>query len=151
MKEEPASIVEFETMIKEEFSKWLKDDSFHEICVFWKNIKDKNDLEAKGFKSKKNESINEKVPVECKKLQIGLYATYCSYIWGSLPNINRSVPREGTADLSLLSSFMKHKANIPWCVLNKHIKQHLGTLQTDSENISIHVNRKKAQDFAESG
>lgn len=78
MKDEPESIKELETMFKEEFSKWLKDDSFQEICTFWKNVKEKNDLEAKGFKSKKNEKINEQVPVECKRLNIGLYATYCS-------------------------------------------------------------------------
>jgi hypothetical protein len=97
-------------MVKEEFSKWLKDDSFHEICTFWKNIKENNDLEAKGFKSKKNDKINESVSADCKKLNIGLYATYCSHVWGSLSNINRQVPLDATADLSMLSSFMKHRA-----------------------------------------
>lgn len=115
-------------MFREELSKWLKDDSFHEICTFWKNVKEKNDLEAKGFKSQKNEKINEKVPVECKKLNIGLYATYCSQIWGALSTINKQVPRESMHALSMLSSFMKHRSDIPWCVLNKHVKSHLATL-----------------------
>lgn len=150
LKDESEAILEFEKMVKEEFTRWLKDDSFLEINTFWKNIKEKSDIDQKGFKSKNYEKINELVSVECKKYNLGLYATYCSHIWGSLSNINKSVESQTIPDLSLLSTFMQNKANVPWCVLNKHIKLHLNNLQTDSDNISIHVNRKKALDFAQS-
>jgi hypothetical protein len=46
---------------------------------------------------------------------------------------------------------MEKKQLIPWSVINKMLKQHLNTLETDSENIAIHVNRKKSHEFAESG
>lgn len=37
--------------------------------------------------------------------------------------------------------------------MNKMLKQHLGSLRTDSpsESLAIHIVRKKAQDFAQSG
>jgi hypothetical protein len=35
--------------------------------------------------------------------------------------------------------------------MNKMLKQHLGSLGTDSESLAIHIVRKKAQDFAQSG
>jgi len=47
--------------------------------------------------------------------------------------------------------FMEKKQLIPWSVINKMLKQHLNTLETDSENIAIHVNRKKSHEFAVSG
>ena len=35
--------------------------------------------------------------------------------------------------------------------MNKMLKQYLGTLRTDGESIAIHIVRKKAQDFAQTG
>jgi hypothetical protein len=43
---------------------------------------------------------------------------------------------------------MKYKQKLPWTLVGKLLKQHLSTIEQDSENHSIHVNRKKAQDFA---
>lgn len=40
---------------------------------------------------------------------------------------------------------------MPWYVLNKLVKTHINTLPQDDEDVSIHVNRKKATDFAASG
>ena len=150
--EEPESITAFEKMIKDYVHNRLKDDNFTEIHAYWKTIKEKNDLdEARGLKSKNNDKINEEVSVECKKYNLGLLSTYYSYVWGSLSYVNQSVPAASIKNLSLLSTFMKNKHNIPWIALNKLLKQLLNNMETDGENISIHVNRKKAQEFAQSG
>ena len=130
----------------------LKDDNFTEIHAYWKSIKEKNDLdESRGLKSKNNEKINESISVECKKYNLGLLSTYHCYIWGSLSYINQSVPSSNIANLSLLSTFMKNNENLPWITLNKLLKQLLSNMPTGGENIAIHVNRKKAQEFASSG
>lgn len=150
--EEPESIPEFEKMIKDYMHNRLKDDNFTEIHAYWKSIKEKNDLdESRGLKSKNNEKINESISVECKKYNLGLLSTYHCYIWGSLSYINQSVPSSNIANLSLLSTFMKNNENLPWITLNKLLKQLLSNMPTDGENIAIHVNRKKAQEFASSG
>jgi len=150
--EEPESIQEFEKMIKDYVHNRLKDDNFMEIHTYWKTIKEKNDLdESRGLKSKNNDKINESVSVECKKYNLGLLSTYNSYVWGSLSYINQSVPSSSIPNLSLLSTFMKNKENTPWMTLNKLLKQFLNNMETDAENIAIHVNRKKAQEFAQSG
>ena len=44
---------------------------------------------------------------------------------------------------------MAHRRHIPWLVINKMLKQHLGSLRTDCESMTIHIVRKKAQDFAQ--
>ena len=139
-------------MVRDYIQNFIKDNSFVEMNTCWKNIKEKNDLdESRGFKSKNHEKINENVSFECKKYNLGLYTTYCCYIGGSLSYINQSVSLKTMPDLPLLSTFAKSKQRIPWCVINKLLKQHLGNLGTDADQVAIHINRKKAQDFAQSG
>ena len=136
-------------MIKSYVDKRLKDDNFFEIHTYWKTIKEKNDLdESRGLKAKENDLINDGVSVDCKKFNLGLMSTYYTFIWGALSYINESVATESIEHLSLLRTFMKFNENIPRCIINKLLKLHLSNIEIDSENISIHVNRKKAQDFA---
>jgi len=152
LKEEPESIKEFETMVQTYLTNRLKDDGFLEAQQYWKTIKEKSDLdESRGFKSKDNELINEKVSVDCKKLNFGLLNTYCMFVWGALGYIHSTIPVQFIPNLPLLSTFIKNNDSIPWCIVNKLLKQHLSHMETDSDNISIHVNRKKAQDFAQQG
>ena len=123
------------------------------MMSYWKNIKEKSDIDSsRGLVLKEHEKFNELISFECKKFNIGLSSTYCSYISGSLTYISKSINSKVLQNcLPLLSTFMEKKQLIPWSVINKMLKQHLNTLETDSENIAIHVNRKKSHEFAISG
>lgn len=63
LKDEPESIQEYEKLMTDGVEAWLKEDNlFNEMLVFWRNITDKNELEeskTRGFKSEKNEKIND--------------------------------------------------------------------------------------------
>ena len=148
--EDPKKIAEFEKMAKTYVDNYIKDYTFNELNTYWKNIKEKNDLdESRGqFKSEECAKMND-ISYECKKYNIGLHSTYCCYIAGSLSFINQTVALKTIPDLPLLSTFTQYKSSIPWCVINRILKQHLNNnLSTDSDNVAIHINRKKAQDFA---
>lgn len=62
-KEEPDSLVEYENLIQNGVEAWLKEDGlFTEMLAYWKNIKNKDELDeskTRGLKSEKNEKINE--------------------------------------------------------------------------------------------
>lgn len=154
LKEEPDSIKEYETLIKDCVDAWLKEDNFNEMCTFWRNISDPAELDesrTRGLKSKTNEKINDSISLDCNKYNLLLRSTLLSYVWGSLSYLTRSTPQSIVEHLPLLSSFKVSKSEIPWLILNKMLKLHLQTLGTDSDNESIHINRKKALDFANSG
>jgi len=143
---EPEAIDELEKMVKTHVQNFVKDGSFVEMNTFWKNLREKRDLvDARGFKSKNHEKINEDVSLECKRYHLGLYTTYCCYIGGSLTYVNQSVALKTIPDLPLLNTFTKSKARIPWCIINKLLKQHLrDNHPPDSDSVAIHINRKKA-------
>lgn len=62
------------------------------MMTYWKNIKEKNDIDSsRGLVLKEFEKYNDQISFECKKFNIGLSSTYCSYIWGSLTYINKSI------------------------------------------------------------
>ena len=62
------------------------------MVTYWKNIKDKNDIDSsRGLVLKENEKFNDLISFECKKFNIGLSSTYCSHIWGALTYINKSI------------------------------------------------------------
>jgi hypothetical protein len=62
------------------------------MVTYWKNIKDKNDIDSsRGLLLKEHEKYNDLISFECKKFNIGLSSTYCSYIWGALSFINKSI------------------------------------------------------------
>jgi hypothetical protein len=107
--------------------------------------------ESRGLKSKENEKINDAVTVDCKKFNLGLLSTYCSVLWGSLSYVNQTVSEAEVPNLILLSTFMQYKQKLPWCLISKLLKQHLGTIEADGDNHSVYINRQKAKDFAESG
>lgn len=116
-------IEEFEKMIKDYVVTRLKDDSFVEIDTYWRQIKEKNDIdESRGLKSKQNELINEEISVDCKKYNLGLYTTFCCYIWGSLNYVNRSASAKNVDNYSLLKAFSRSRSNIPQCIVNKLLK-----------------------------
>lgn len=82
-------------MIQDGVEAWLKEDNlFTEMLAYWKNVKNKDELEeskTRGLKSEKNEKINEQISFECNKYNILLHSTFIGYIWGSLSYLTRSV------------------------------------------------------------
>jgi DNA-binding MarR family transcriptional regulator len=51
----------------------------------------------------------------------------------------------------LVQTYNKHRQQIPLLIKNKILKKLTERLSYDDSSISIHVNRKKARDFIESG
>lgn len=110
-------------MIKDYVINRLKDDNFSEIETYWKSIKEKNDLdESRGLKSKTNEVINEEISVDCKKYNLGLYSTFCCYIWGSLNYVSRSIKAKNSENYTIFTAFQNSRNNMPQCIINKLLK-----------------------------
>lgn len=60
MKDEPNGIKEFEKQLEDFSQKWLKDNNFLEMVTYWKNIKDKNDIDnSRGIVLKEHEKYND--------------------------------------------------------------------------------------------
>ena len=60
MKDEPNGIKEFEKQLEDFSQKWLKDSNFLEMMTYWKNIKEKNDIDSsRGLVLKEYEKYND--------------------------------------------------------------------------------------------
>ena len=85
----------------------------------------------------------------CKRYHIGRFIQYCQYIWGSFSYIiKKSV---GSDDFTLLRTFNQNRAKIPLMLKNRLLKKVQESLGCDDSSISIHVNRKRAKDFFDTG
>ena len=71
------------------------------------------------------------------------------YVWGAYTYISTKV--QHSKDFSLLKVFNSNKTKIPLILKNKILKKLIEHLPIDDSSISIHVNRKKAREFYETG
>lgn len=54
-------------------------------------------------------------------------------------------------DLALFHTYSQNRHQIPLMLKNKLIKKVLESMECDDSSVSIHVNRKKAQEFFDTG
>jgi hypothetical protein len=119
----------------------LKDQAPNDIKL--KEIKVSED--SLKFPSSKLNELSE----DCKRYHIGRYLQYLQYMWGAYSYL--FLDAQYQSDFSLMQTYNKYRHQIPLIIKNKILKRLTERLGHDDSSISIHVNRKKAKDFTESG
>jgi hypothetical protein len=70
-------------------------------------------------------------------------------MWGAFSFIYRNASHP--SEFSFLKIFNENRQKVPLLMKNKILKRLTENLPNDDSSVSIHVNRKKARDFFESG
>ena len=135
---------QFKQKVEEFVAKKIKEQAPHEIKI--KELKITED--TLKFNSEKLQELSE----DCKRLHIGKFLQYLQYLWGSYSYIYRQGVHSSTrSDFGLLKIFNLNKHKIPLLLKNKILKRLTESLSNDDSTISIHVNRKRASEFIETG
>lgn len=131
---------EFHQKIEEFLSKKLKDQNLEDV-----NKSDIKVLEELKFTSDRLNELSD----QCKLHYTNQFIFYCQYLWGMFSFITKS--QLANKSLALYSTYSRNRHQIPLMLKNKLIKKVLERMESDDSSVSIHVNRKRAQEFFDSG